>query len=251
MSTTKIDCVSGPAGQTIPDELSNLQQLRHLDVCGRNLAGTIPESILHLKKLSHLALCNNGFTGQLPFFGGLSHLRVLDASNNALNGSISTLEAPQLSTYRLENNQLVDTLPRGLARMTLLEHLSVENNQLWGTIPNAIYAFTTRTKLTLAGNPMQEVTPPAADWDKFNSDVAAVTRPSPHFSAMAPTAPAMTNVPTIGAHLRPRSVASRFAPVICATVQSARATIWLVPTFSDNVALRGTPTMSAWKVSQI
>jgi hypothetical protein len=182
-STTKIDCVSGPAGQTLPPELSNLQQLEHLDVCSSNLVGTLPDTFQSLPKLTHVALCDNALTG-IPMyaFQDLPDLHYLDLSKNLFNGSLpaySSMYPAKLATMRLDNNQLFGVLPRGLAQMTLLERLAVENNRLTGTIPSAIFSFASLTSFTFAGNRVQGVTPLAADWDKFNSDVPANTTVSP------------------------------------------------------------------------
>jgi Leucine-rich repeat (LRR) protein len=180
VSTTKIDCVFGPAGQTIPAELSNLQQLEHVDLCGRGLAGTVPYAFQYLKKLTHLALCNNALTGELTYSGEAPLLEYLDVSNNNFNQSFPYFTAPKLTTLRFENNNMAGLLPDSLAQLTLLQHLSMENNYLTGTLPSEIYSFANLTKLTLAGNRMHDVTPVAADWDKFNSDVAANTSVSPY-----------------------------------------------------------------------
>lgn len=74
---------------SLPDELSNLTELKSLALAHNGLTGEFPSFILDLKNLEQLQLDFNYFSGELPpEIGNLSKLKDLDLSNNYFTGTL-------------------------------------------------------------------------------------------------------------------------------------------------------------------
>lgn len=84
---------------TFPLGITQLKNLRVLDLSSTNLSGGIPNSIGNLSLLSELHLYDNGLSGGLPWeLSNLTYLTVLDCSNSSLSGQLPSLT----SLIRLE-----------------------------------------------------------------------------------------------------------------------------------------------------
>ena len=117
---------------TLPTTLSDLTQLKVLELSFNKLKGTIPASITSIETLEILALNGNAIEGAIPMnIGSLSNLKQLHLSSNQLNGTLPTTlnELEQLEVFNVFDNQLNGDLPIALARnRNMREFIIAENN---------------------------------------------------------------------------------------------------------------------------
>ena len=73
---------------SIPAELSNLEDLRHMDLSHNRLSDSIPPVLGNLIQLRTMILSHNNLDGFIPKELGTSSLEVLDLSDNSLSGNI-------------------------------------------------------------------------------------------------------------------------------------------------------------------
>jgi hypothetical protein len=111
----KIELASSYLNGTLPNEIGNLSELKHLEIIfNESLTGNIPASIGNLLKLEFLSFWNNNLTGAIPSELG-----------NCLN----------LVDLSLENNQLTGNIPLSFKTLNKLRAFWLNGNQLSGTIP--------------------------------------------------------------------------------------------------------------------
>ncbi|XP_042409841.1 receptor protein kinase TMK1-like [Zingiber officinale] len=109
----------------IPD-LSNLKVLESFEVHGNSLTGIMPQS---------LAACLS--------------LRIMDLSNNMLQGPFPSFASNSFIQLLLSNNNLIGTIPDSLAQIHILKILDVTNNNLNRNMPK----FRSSVKVETDGNP--------------------------------------------------------------------------------------------------
>ncbi|KAF8403197.1 hypothetical protein HHK36_011296 [Tetracentron sinense] len=122
------------------DSLSQLDQLRLLDLHGNRLNGTILP-VTNCSNLKLLYLAGNDLSGEIPAdIGLLKRLLRLDISDNNLRGVIpkGVLSLTRLLTLRLQNNVLSGQLPDFSAALPGLKDLNVSNNELYGKLPEGL-----------------------------------------------------------------------------------------------------------------
>jgi Leucine-rich repeat (LRR) protein len=103
----------------IPNSISWLRSLEHLDVWGNLLGSTLPSSIGTMFRLKSLYLGDNNFIpGPFPSF---------------LESAMNPLEELYLTGMRL-----TDTIPSTVARLSYLRYLELSLNDFVGTIPSEI-----------------------------------------------------------------------------------------------------------------
>ncbi len=116
----------------LPNSISNLTELKILELSFNKISGTLPASIGNLDKLETLALNGNNLTGEIPSnLGNLESLKQLHLSSNRLSGEIpaSFGDLNQLEVFNVFDNNLQGNLPLGLGRIrTLKEFMVAENN---------------------------------------------------------------------------------------------------------------------------
>nr|GMC91795.1 MDIS1-interacting receptor like kinase 2-like [Ipomoea batatas] len=151
----------------IPFEISNLQNLRYLDLGVNNLETPdwskfhampllshlnlrandftldFPKDLItSCPNLSYLDLSKNHFTGQIPVsvFSKLQKLEHLDLGNNFFRGPfpISLTNLSSLKFLRLSSNNLSGTIPHEIGSITSLQVLKLFNNSFLGNIPPSI-----------------------------------------------------------------------------------------------------------------
>ena len=147
------DDLTGP----IPAELGNLANLEYLNLRGNELTGAIPGKLGDLANLHYLDLSGtNDLTGAIPAeLGNLANLEHLNFSGSNLTGPIS----PRLGDLRnlehldLYGNNLTGVIPATFGKLAALEHLNLGWNDLSGPIPPAFGNVTTLKHLLLTDNP--------------------------------------------------------------------------------------------------
>ncbi|XWS39912.1 hypothetical protein CRYUN_Cryun18bG0095500 [Craigia yunnanensis] len=195
--TLKSNTFSG----SIPDSVTTLKSLESLDLSHNYLSGALPKTLNSLSSLRRLDLSYNKLTGFLPklpynllelalrgnslsgyiskfSFDGLTHLEVVELSENSLSGTIGAwfFLLPSLQQVDLVNNsftrveiskppggnsdlvavnlgfnKIEGNAPANFADYPLLSSLSLRYNRLRGVIPLG-YSNKSLRRLFLDGN---------------------------------------------------------------------------------------------------
>ncbi|XP_028774909.1 receptor-like protein 9DC3 [Neltuma alba] len=133
--------------------ISDLKNLRTLDLSNNGFHGKIPFSIFTLPSLSNLIVSSNQFTGHIGEISAYS-LRSLDVSNNKLHGPIPR------SIFQLQNLTLMNFSHNCLSENVLWHHLSwkymrfldLSSNSLQGELLPSICNANTLDILNLSHN---------------------------------------------------------------------------------------------------
>jgi Leucine-rich repeat (LRR) protein len=171
---------------TLPSEIGRLKQLQYsLQLQSNSLSGVLPTTLGHLQALEHFYASSNHFAGSVPSqFGLLSNLKILDLSENHLEGQLpvllfgnagmegSKLEqlwiydnlltgslassigylSNTLTSLDLSMNQLASSLPTEIGRLKLLAGLWMYQNGLTGPLPSELGEQSQLHQLSLFGN---------------------------------------------------------------------------------------------------
>ncbi|MEM7185667.1 MAG: hypothetical protein AAF466_03320 [Bacteroidota bacterium] len=116
----------------LPASLSDLTQLKVLELSFNQLDGAIPESIGSLQQLEVLALNGNQLTGPIPAsIGALYQLKQLHLSSNQLSGDlpVELNELVSLEVFNVFDNDLSCKLPSGLASNRNMREFIVAENR--------------------------------------------------------------------------------------------------------------------------
>ncbi|KAJ9549775.1 hypothetical protein OSB04_022318 [Centaurea solstitialis] len=137
------------------DLISNLDQLRTLNLSHNFLKGPLPVSLFHLAHLEVVDLSSNKFDGVLPVSINLPALQVLDISDNAFRGLIPAgfcVNSTRIRLLRVAVNYFHGSIPSEFGNCPLLEHLCVASNYLSGEIPEFLFRLPSLRELTLQDN---------------------------------------------------------------------------------------------------
>ena len=148
---------------TIPTELEELTELRHLNVNFNNLNGSIPKELGQLAHLRYLQLDGNELTGTIPpELGELTKLETMDLENNALTGSIPSElgQLTDLGWLLINHNELTGSIPPELGALAELTILGAAENQLSGSIPPELGNLSKLKNLELLSNGLNGDIPP-------------------------------------------------------------------------------------------
>ena len=155
---------------TIPPELSELSELRVLNLEDNELHGDIPAELGKLAKLEVLDLGDwwsdyNDLTGSIPSeLGNLSNLRVLDLQGNSLDGVIppELSKLSKLEELYLDDNPLQGNIPSQLGNLNNLRILELGGNRslLTGTIPPELGNLINLRELTINWTKLSGTIPP-------------------------------------------------------------------------------------------
>ncbi|KAK9673683.1 hypothetical protein RND81_12G183200 [Saponaria officinalis] len=154
LSTLTIADWKGISG-VIPECITNLLLLHHLDIVGNKISGKIPNHIGQLKELTVINLADNLLTGPIPpSIVNLGRLMHLDLRNNKLSGELpSELGClKMLSRALLSGNQLGGPIPASLSDIYRLSDLDLSLNRLSGEIPDVFDKMPVLSTLNLDGN---------------------------------------------------------------------------------------------------
>jgi len=111
---------------TIPDRFDQLTDLNKLYIGINYLTGSLPESLgrIPMSNVEIISVRENELTGSIPdaWYGGLTKLSTLDASNNNLTGTLSPeIEKwENLAALFIDGNNLTGIAPVSLCGVTLL-----------------------------------------------------------------------------------------------------------------------------------
>ena len=141
---------------TLPNTLSNLYEIKILNILRNNLNGTIPDTLVTLSKLSMLIFAENALTGTIPeYLCSMTNLSAIDFSINQLNGSIPNCIgniANLTIGLALSSNYLTGTIPSSLGNLSNALNIDLHWNQLTGTIPPSVGYLVNLKYLALFGN---------------------------------------------------------------------------------------------------
>ncbi|KAJ0083977.1 hypothetical protein Patl1_30965 [Pistacia atlantica] len=136
-SVTTLDMSSNNLKDSIPYQLP--PSLKRLDLSKNDFSGSLPYSISQLSELKYLNLGHNQLNGQVTdMFQKLNKLESMDLSMNKLTGDLphSFSSLSSLKKLFLQNNQLTGSI-NVLVRLPL-EELNVQNNKFTGWVPDAL-----------------------------------------------------------------------------------------------------------------
>ena len=169
------DSRHGGLNGSIPPELTDLPDLRYINLSGNSLTGSIPSEIGSLDWLFYLGLRDNNLTGSIPPRLGNSPVAFVDLGGNQLSGEIP----PELGKSMgfeivigggahntgllqliLANNDLSGSIPWELRNLDSLIFLDLSNNDLSGGIPPWLGDFSSLRELNLGNNELTGSIPP-------------------------------------------------------------------------------------------
>lgn len=126
--------------------LTNLRNLRHLDVSENEFGGTIPSEFGALSHLRLLFLGDNEYSiGQIPTsFVNLTQLEDLSIRHSQLSGTFDLSHLPKSLIYLdLGSNALTGSIPAHIGNYSNLEFFILNNNPgITGSLPTAITQLT-------------------------------------------------------------------------------------------------------------
>lgn len=158
---------------SIPPEIDNLSGLQWLDLSGNTpLAGSTIPSMSNLLDLRHLNLRDCGLIGSIPDLSTSSFLNFLNLEDNSLGDPNVDNDIPNtlgsldlLRSLLLSNNNLTGTIPPDLESLDALLTLDLSQNRLEGEIPSELGGLDSLQYLYLYGNKLDGPIPGNLDDD--------------------------------------------------------------------------------------
>ncbi|CAI5537417.1 unnamed protein product [Closterium sp. Naga37s-1] len=144
--------------------VSKLTDLTRLDMSSNFLTGSIPNYLSTLKKLVYLGLSasgEDGLKGTLPSgLGKLTRLNELYLHRNGLSGPVSVLSSlTKLNRLLVGDNNFNGSFPQGFSNLKSLNYLSMRYNGFGGRVPNVISTLKKLTYLSLYNNQFKGIIP--------------------------------------------------------------------------------------------
>ncbi|KAK2973297.1 hypothetical protein RJ640_029747 [Escallonia rubra] len=150
---------------SIPQEISNLNNLYFLEIVDNMISGSIPESIGKLSKLQQLRIEVNNISGKIPpSIGNITGLSLVSAAENMLEGSIPTElgNCTNLQALHLESNRLTGVIPEQVIGISSLSvALFLDLNEFIGPIPLQVGNLKNLGALSISGNKLTGELPSA------------------------------------------------------------------------------------------
>ncbi|KAJ0691493.1 putative leucine-rich repeat-containing, plant-type, leucine-rich repeat domain superfamily [Helianthus annuus] len=157
-SATIIDYSNNLFNSSLPESIGrNLSRAYFFSVSNSSLTGVIPETICNASYLKVLDLSNNRLNGSIPkclIEAGSIRLGVLNLGNNSLTGQIEGTfpRNCQLNTLDLHGNGIEGKIPESLVNCMMLEVLNLGKNNINDTYPCFLGNNTNLRVLVLRSN---------------------------------------------------------------------------------------------------
>lgn len=144
---------------SFPEVTAQFLRLNHLNVSHNSLDSSIPKVITRFPRLSVLDLGFNQFDG--PFPNGLISMptiQQLHLQSNKLSGSIDLFSSSFVSNVSnirvldISDNQLDGDFPDGFNSLTVLQVLDVSGNNFSGSLPLSLSGLTSLVSLDISQN---------------------------------------------------------------------------------------------------
>ena len=154
--------------------VGQLRNLTHVELNNNALSGGLPTQIGLIRNLNVIRLENNELSGDLPSElaslntdpRGEGELSEVSLANNQLHGVLPASFGPRLDTLRMldaSNNSISGTLPEAYGQMPSLQVLHLHLNGLSGTLPASLgIGGTAIRSLDLNSNPALSGTLPTS-----------------------------------------------------------------------------------------
>jgi len=146
-----LDLTSTSMTGTMPKELGELDRLRYVFMAGTNFdSGPIPDEYQKLTILNDLSLKKSGRTGKIPsWIGELSGLMLLDLDSNALTGTIPSVlgSFKNLWFLFLQRNRLQGSVPFELGNSSL-SAIFLDHNDISSGVQDLCEVMPIKTRLT-------------------------------------------------------------------------------------------------------
>ena len=160
-------------------ELTNLHNLRHLDVSDNAFSGTIPSEFGTMSSLRLLFLGDNDYSvGQVPrSFVNLTQLEDLSIRDSQLNGTFDLTDLPKSLIYLdLGSNTLTGSIPAEIGNFSNLEFLILNNNPMMnGSVPATIARLTSLRATFLDGTSLTSGVDQICRLPKFSAGGSTAT----------------------------------------------------------------------------
>ena len=173
---TELNLTTATLNGSLPPELGELDQLKHLWIGPSQLSGVIPREFGRLTQLQSLNLEGNYLTGPIPHeIGMLPHLQTLQLARNRLSGEIppSIMSSESLSFIGLEDNELTGRIPTEFAENSRIGSLRLSRNQLDSEIPAEIGQLRSLYELRLHDNQLTGTIPASIGQLQFLKEFSA------------------------------------------------------------------------------
>ncbi|MBE7385243.1 MAG: leucine-rich repeat domain-containing protein [Leptolyngbya sp. SIO1E4] len=140
---------------TLPTELSNLKNLKHLDLSGNPL-GKIPQSAFQLVSLTSVWCVSTNLASIPACIGQLSNLTTLSLDSNQISEIPACIgQLSNLTELYLDSNQISE-IPVCIGQLSNLTTLYLSSNQI-SEIPACIGQLSNLTTLSLSSNQISEI----------------------------------------------------------------------------------------------
>ncbi|XP_057947887.1 phytosulfokine receptor 2 [Malania oleifera] len=140
---------------SLPLELSNLRQLEVLDLSQNMLRGSVSGALLGLKSIQSLNISSNSFAGNLFDLGAFPDLLAINVSNNSFTGQVDSqlCSSPtEVQILDLSMNQFEGGLDGLVNCSKSLQQLHVDSNSLTGHLPDLLFSIPSLEVLSVSGN---------------------------------------------------------------------------------------------------
>ena len=158
----------------IPASIGELSRLTLLKLNQNLLGGPIPESLCQCSKLMCLNLSNNTIECEFPpWITMLKNLTVLSLANNRIGGDLpqDIGELKFLKSLILYGNRITGNIPNSLCEVENLMYIYLDDNYLTGEVPLDLLSLPFLRVLYLSGNRHLEGVFPEYIFEKYTIEI--------------------------------------------------------------------------------